>query len=110
MRLAITLLIPLVVLTSCRRSEDKAPKVSNDKVPKAEATARVGLAPDRPFDPAELGRIALADEEFIRPSPGLVGSIERMARQLHPEVFGAAPAPTSGALPAAEREFATCGR
>ena len=39
----------------------------------------------------KLGRIALADEEFIRPSPGLIGSIESMARQLHPDVF---PVPT----------------
>jgi iron complex transport system substrate-binding protein len=35
----------------------------------------------------KLGRVALADLEFIRPSPGLIGSIESMARQLHPDVF-----------------------
>jgi iron complex transport system substrate-binding protein len=60
----------------------------------------------------KLGRIALVDEEFIRPSPGLVGSIEKLARQLHPEVFNSAPAPapTSGALHGAERECAACGR
>ena len=37
----------------------------------------------------KLGRVALATEEFIRPSPGLVTAIETLARQLHPEVFGA---------------------
>jgi iron complex transport system substrate-binding protein len=37
----------------------------------------------------KLGRVALADLEFIRPSPGLIGSIESMARQLHPDVFAA---------------------
>ena len=66
----------------------------------------------------KLGRIALVNEEFIRPSPGLVGSIENLARQLHPEVFGAAPAPgsssapasTSGALLGATGECAACGR
>jgi len=56
----------------------------------------------------KLGRIALVDEEFIRPSPGLVGSIENLARQLHPEVFAAQP--TSGALLGSARECATCGR
>jgi iron complex transport system substrate-binding protein len=59
----------------------------------------------------KLGRIALVDEEFIRPSPGLVGSIEKLARQLHPDVFAApAPAPTSSALHDDTRECATCGR
>jgi ABC-type Fe3+-hydroxamate transport system substrate-binding protein len=58
----------------------------------------------------KLGRIALADEEFIRPSPGLVGSIERLARQLHPEVFNAAPAPSSSSLHEAAKECASCGR
>jgi hypothetical protein len=36
----------------------------------------------------KFGRVALATEEFIRPSPGLVAAIETLARQLHPEVFG----------------------
>jgi iron complex transport system substrate-binding protein len=58
----------------------------------------------------KLGRIALADEEFIRPSPGLVGSIERLARQLHPEVFNAAPAPSSSSLHESAKECASCGR
>jgi iron complex transport system substrate-binding protein len=71
----------------------------------------------------KLGRIALADEEFIRPSPGLVGSIERLARQLHPEVFNTMPAapattaptggatkPTSSSLRDAAKECASCGR
>ncbi len=65
----------------------------------------------RELKAVKLGRIALADEEFIRPSPGLVGSIESLARQLHPEAFGvpadapvspsaptSAPKPTSGAI------------
>ena len=74
----------------------------------------------------KLGRIALADEEFIRPSPGLVGSIERLARQLHPEIFNAPPAtpqsapgatptgdaakPTSSELRDEAKECAACGR
>lgn len=73
----------------------------------------------------KLGRIALADEEFIRPSPGLVGSIERLARQLHPEISKATPAPppsVPGQTPAGgatkptssalnnPQERVTCGR
>lgn len=56
----------------------------------------------RELKAVKLGRIALADEEFIRPSPGLVGSIESLARQLHPEVFGvpsAAPAQKPATTP-----------
>jgi iron complex transport system substrate-binding protein len=53
----------------------------------------------RELKAVKLGRIALADEEFIRPSPGLVGSIESLARQLHPEVFGVPAAkPTSSGI------------
>jgi iron complex transport system substrate-binding protein len=52
-----------------------------------------GRAVWRDLRAVKLGRVALADEEFIRPSPGLVASIESLARQLHPDVFGA-PAPT----------------
>ncbi|MGA8036908.1 MAG: ABC transporter substrate-binding protein [Candidatus Acidiferrales bacterium] len=82
----------------------------------------------RELKAVKLGRIALADEEFIRPSPGLIGSIESLARQLHPEVFGPpvpvspfspvpAPKPTSGATGAASihaslstvRECTSCG-
>jgi iron complex transport system substrate-binding protein len=51
-----------------------------------------GRAIWRDLRAVKLGRVALADEEFIRPSPGLVASIESLARQLHPDVFGA-PAP-----------------
>jgi iron complex transport system substrate-binding protein len=57
----------------------------------------------------KLGRIALANEEFIRPSPGLVGSIESLARQLHPEVFDT-PAPTGAASSSlAGLECVSCG-
>jgi len=60
----------------------------------------------RELKAVKLGRIALADEEFIRPSPGLVGSIESLARQLHPEVFGV-PATAGASLTAPVREPAT---
>ena len=46
-----------------------------------------GRAVWRDLRAVKLGRVALADEEFIRPSPGLVASIESLARQLHPDVF-----------------------
>ncbi len=52
----------------------------------------------RELNAIKLGRVALATEEFIRPSPGLVSAIENIARQLHPEVFGA-PATAAAAAP-----------
>jgi iron complex transport system substrate-binding protein len=61
-----------------------------------------GKAVWRDLRAVKLGRVALADEEFIRPSPGLVSSIESMARQLHPDVFAVSAAEsgtkTSGAM------------
>lgn len=35
----------------------------------------------------ERGRVVVVDEEMSRPSPGLVGAIEKLARELHPEAF-----------------------
>jgi iron complex transport system substrate-binding protein len=35
----------------------------------------------------ELGHVVMASDEFTRPSPGLVGAIESLAHELHPEVF-----------------------
>jgi len=35
----------------------------------------------------ELGHIVVASDEFDRPSPGLIGAIEQLARELHPEAF-----------------------
>ena len=43
----------------------------------------------------KLGHVVMASDEFTRPSPGLVGAIESLAHDLHPEVFS-----TSAALPA----------
>lgn len=37
----------------------------------------------------KLGHVVVTGEEFTRPSPGLVDEIEKLARQLHPEVFSA---------------------
>ena len=51
----------------------------------------------------QLGRVIDVDEEIVRPSPGLVGAIERLARQLHPEAFArnAVNAKSAGSLHAA---------
>ena len=38
----------------------------------------------------ELGHVVMTSEEFTRPSPQLVDEIEKLARKLHPEIFGAA--------------------
>jgi hypothetical protein len=35
----------------------------------------------------ELGHVVMASEEFTRPSPGLVGAIESLAHELHPDAF-----------------------
>lgn len=39
------------------------------------------------------GRILSVGDDFDRPSPGLVGAIESLAHQLHPEVFGSCATP-----------------
>jgi iron complex transport system substrate-binding protein len=33
----------------------------------------------------ELGHVVVASDEFDRPAPGLIGAIEQLARELHPE-------------------------
>ncbi|HXN72575.1 MAG TPA: helical backbone metal receptor [Candidatus Acidoferrales bacterium] len=35
----------------------------------------------------ELGRVVTVSDEFDRPAPGLIGAIEQLARELHPEAF-----------------------
>src|ERR1700684_2213992 len=35
----------------------------------------------------ELGHVVVASDEIDRPSPGLIGAIEQLARRLHPEAF-----------------------
>ena len=35
----------------------------------------------------EMGHVVVASDEFDRPSPGLIGAIEQLARELHPEAF-----------------------
>ncbi|MGB8541203.1 MAG: helical backbone metal receptor [Candidatus Acidiferrales bacterium] len=35
----------------------------------------------------QMGRIVKVDDEITKPSPGLVGAIEQIARALHPDVF-----------------------
>jgi iron complex transport system substrate-binding protein len=42
------------------------------------------------LEAVKLGRVVLADEEFVRPSPGLVGAIVNLAHSLHPELFSGA--------------------
>ena len=34
-----------------------------------------------------MGRVVRVDDEITKPSPGLVGAIEQIAHELHPEVF-----------------------
>jgi ABC-type Fe3+-hydroxamate transport system substrate-binding protein len=41
----------------------------------------------RDLDAVEQGHVVDVSEEAIRPSPGLVGMIEQLARELHPEAF-----------------------
>ena len=35
----------------------------------------------------EMGHVVVASDEIDRPSPGLIGAIEQLARELHPEAF-----------------------
>jgi iron complex transport system substrate-binding protein len=44
----------------------------------------------RDLQAVELGHVVDVDEAIVRPSPGLVGAIDHLARQLHPEVFASA--------------------
>jgi iron complex transport system substrate-binding protein len=37
----------------------------------------------------QMGHIAKADDEITKPSPGLIGAIEQIAHELHPEAFSA---------------------
>src|ERR1700693_527172 len=37
----------------------------------------------------QMGRVVRVDDEITKPSPGLVGAIEQIAHELHPEVFSA---------------------
>jgi iron complex transport system substrate-binding protein len=73
----------------------------------------------RELNAVKTGRVALASNEIIRPSPGLVDAIETLARQLHPEAY-AAPAAgaktsssnsASGSIHAVnQEECSSCGR
>lgn len=64
------------------------------------------------------GRIAVVGEEIEVPAPGLIGTIELLARQLHPDVFAAQPNPRSHSEPSLalsakqgiSREAAPCAR
>jgi len=57
----------------------------------AETHEHVNNLRDRPtwreLRAVELGHVAMASDEFTRPSPGLVDAIEALARELHPEAF-----------------------
>jgi iron complex transport system substrate-binding protein len=41
----------------------------------------------RDLDAVERGHVVDVSEEVVRPSPGLVDTIEQLARELHPEAF-----------------------
>ena len=43
----------------------------------------------RDLQAVRLGRVVVASDEMDRPSPGLIGAIEQLAHDFHPEVFGA---------------------
>lgn len=43
----------------------------------------------RDLQAVKLGRVVVASDEMDRPSPGLIGAIEQLAREFHPEAFGA---------------------
>jgi iron complex transport system substrate-binding protein len=42
----------------------------------------------RDLDAVEMGHVVNVSEEALRPSPALVGVIENLARELHPNAFG----------------------
>ncbi len=41
----------------------------------------------RSLQAVELGHVAVVSDEMARPSPGMIGAIEDLARDLHPEAF-----------------------
>jgi iron complex transport system substrate-binding protein len=43
----------------------------------------------RDLQAVRLGRVVVASAEMDRPSPGLIGAIEQLAHDFHPEAFGA---------------------
>jgi iron complex transport system substrate-binding protein len=45
----------------------------------------------RDLQAVRLGRVVVASDEMDRPSPGLIGAIEQLAHDFHPEVFGTKP-------------------
>jgi iron complex transport system substrate-binding protein len=57
----------------------------------AETHERVNNLRDRPtwseLRAVKIGNVVMANDEFTRPSPGLVDAIEALAHELHPEVF-----------------------
>ncbi len=59
------------------------------------ATAKLADLRSRPvwrdLDAVETGHVVSVSEEIVRPSPGLVGVIEQLARAVHPEAFASGP-------------------
>jgi iron complex transport system substrate-binding protein len=45
----------------------------------------------RDLQAVKRGHVVVASDEMDRPSPGLIGAIEKLAREFHPEVFGVKP-------------------
>jgi iron complex transport system substrate-binding protein len=52
----------------------------------------------------EIGHVVVAGDDALRPSPGLVDAIEKLAHQLHPEAFSALSVMRSPAFISAELE------
>jgi ABC-type Fe3+-hydroxamate transport system substrate-binding protein len=46
----------------------------------------------------EMGHVVIISDEIARPSVGLIGAVEELAHDVHPEVFSA-PAPSSSTSP-----------
>jgi len=74
----------------------------------------------RDLQAVKLGRVVIASDEMDKPSPGLIGAIEQLAHDFHPEVFGAKP-PENGnvkiengrsfaAMPESMKERNACAR
>jgi len=52
--------------------------------------AQLRARPDwRSLQAVELGHVVVVSDEMARPSPGMIGAIEELARELHPEAFSA---------------------
>ena len=66
-----------IVLTSDHSESDAASELSGLRARPAWKALKA----------VEMGHVVVASDEIDRPSPGLIGAIEQLARELHPEAF-----------------------